>query len=103
MVPEIVWLAGTAATIAFVHTLLGPDHYLPFIAVAKASGWSSRHTLVVSLWRGVGHLLCSLALGIIGIYLGSAISNLMHIEAVRGTLATWFLCGSGMTFLSLSL
>jgi len=27
---EIAILAGTAATIGFTHTILGPDHYLPF-------------------------------------------------------------------------
>jgi nickel/cobalt exporter len=28
---EILILAGTAATLGFVHTLIGPDHYFPFI------------------------------------------------------------------------
>ena len=40
MSPETTVLALTAAAIAFVHTLLGPDHYLPFVAMAKARGWS---------------------------------------------------------------
>ncbi len=28
-------LAGTALTIGTLHTLAGPDHYLPFVAMSK--------------------------------------------------------------------
>ena len=31
-------LAGTAVTIGFIHTLVGPDHYLPFIVMGEARG-----------------------------------------------------------------
>lgn len=37
---EMIILPGTAAFIGFFHTLLGPDHYLPFIV--------SRHRLLIS-------------------------------------------------------
>ena len=32
----IIILCGTAAALGFVHTLLGPDHYLPFIVMNRA-------------------------------------------------------------------
>ena len=32
---EIVVLAGVAAIIGFVHTIFGPDHYLPFIVLSS--------------------------------------------------------------------
>ncbi len=35
---EIVVLGIAAASIGFFHTLLGPDHYLPFIVMARARG-----------------------------------------------------------------
>ena len=98
MTPEIVLLAGTAATIAFVHTLLGPDHYLPFIAMAKARGWNLRRTMAITLWCGLGHLLGSILLGFLGIYLGSAITRLVEIEAARGQAAAWLLCGFGLAY-----
>jgi sulfite exporter TauE/SafE len=98
MVPEIAMLVGTAATIAFVHTLLGPDHYLPFVAMAKARGWSLRHTMAITLWCGAGHLLGSVLLGLLGILAGSALSNLVMIETVRGNLAAWLLCGFGLAY-----
>ena len=36
---ELSALCVTAASIGFLHTLFGPDHYLPFIVMAKAKGW----------------------------------------------------------------
>ncbi len=33
---ELILLAGTAAIVGFLHTITGPDHYLPFIVMGKA-------------------------------------------------------------------
>jgi ABC-type nickel/cobalt efflux system permease component RcnA len=100
MTPELLLLTGTAATVAFVHTLLGPDHYLPFVAMAKARGWGMRKTLKVTLWCGLGHLLGSVALGLAGIVLGSSLSSLVAVEAVRGEVAAWLLCGLGLAYMA---
>ncbi len=56
MTPEIILLAFSAAAIAFVHTILGPDHYLPFVTMAKARQWSMSKTLRITLICGMGHL-----------------------------------------------
>ncbi|MFC1674536.1 hypothetical protein ACFL1K_01385 [Candidatus Omnitrophota bacterium] len=40
MPKEMVILTGTALSIGFLHTLFGPDHYLPFIVMSKARQWS---------------------------------------------------------------
>ena len=54
MSPELMVLLVTAAFIGFLHTLLGPDHYLPFIVMGKAKKWSMLKTtwnnLVVRRW-----------------------------------------------------
>ncbi|MCM8821749.1 MAG: hypothetical protein NC831_02905 [Candidatus Omnitrophica bacterium] len=39
---EIFVLVGAAASLGFVHTALGPDHYLPFIVLARAGKWSKK-------------------------------------------------------------
>ena len=57
MSTEINILIATAASIGFIHTLIGPDHYLPFIMMSKARGWSVAKTLWITLACGVGHLL----------------------------------------------
>src|SRR3990172_6947200 len=70
MTQELLLLAGTAAVIGLVHTLLGPDHYLPFIVISKSGQWSLKKTATVTLLCGVGHVLGSVALGLAGDRLG---------------------------------
>lgn len=98
MTPEIIMLTLSAAAIAFVHSVLGPDHYLPFVAMAKARGWTMHKTLKVTLVCGAGHLAGSVALGAVGIALGIQISTLGWLESVRGNLAAWLLIGFGLVY-----
>lgn len=100
MSPEITVLALSAATIACVHTLLGPDHYLPFVAMARARGWSLRRTLRVTLWCGLGHLVGSVLLGVVGIAMGTALSRLQWVESVRGEWAAWTLTAVGLVWMA---
>jgi ABC-type nickel/cobalt efflux system permease component RcnA len=98
MTAEIAMLAMTAAAIAFAHTILGPDHYLPFVAMAKARGWSLARTLRITLACGAGHLAGSVMLGLAGIALGIQLSSLTWLEGVRGNLAAWLLIGFGLAY-----
>ncbi len=93
-----VLLYATAASVAFVHTLLGPDHYLPFVAMSRAGGWSRRKTILVTLLCGLGHVLSSAALGLIGIAFGVAVFRLEGIERFRGDLAGWLLIAFGLVY-----
>lgn len=86
---EILLLAGTAASIGFFHTLLGPDHYLPFIFMAKARKWSMFKTSWVTVACGIGHVGSSILLGIIGYIFGIALGKLELFEGFRGDLAAW--------------
>lgn len=93
-------LSIAAASVAMVHTLLGPDHYLPFVAMAKARGWSISRTLRMTLWCGLGHIVGSVLLGIVGVAIGSQLAALNWIEGVRGDLAAWALLAFGMVYLA---
>jgi len=95
---ELGILAATAATIGFVHTLTGPDHYLPFIVIGKARNWSLGRTLGVTTLCGIGHVLGSVVLGLIGIGLGMAVGQLDIIEGVRGDIAAWLLISFGLIY-----
>lgn len=95
---DISLLVATAATIAFVHTILGPDHYLPFIALAKSGQWSLRKTVAITLACGIGHVGSSVVLGFAGIALGVGISHVVAIESVRGNLAAWALIAFGLVY-----
>jgi nickel/cobalt transporter (NicO) family protein len=96
---ESIWiLAGTAASIGFIHTVIGPDHYLPFIMMAKARNWTRARTMVVTLICGLGHVLGSILLGVVGIAFGIALQQLEIIEGVRGDIAAWALISFGILY-----
>ncbi|UCG91207.1 MAG: sulfite exporter TauE/SafE family protein [candidate division WOR-3 bacterium] len=99
MSSETSVLMVTAATIGFFHTLIGPDHYVPFIVLSKTRGWSSIKTAVITLLCGLGHVLSSIILGFVGIAVGIAIFKLEAIEAFRGDIAGWLLIAFGFTYL----
>ena len=98
MEQELVLLAATAAAIAFTHTILGPDHYVPFIAMSKARGWSAMRTACITIVCGIGHVVASVGIGIIGIALGTMVFRLEAIEAVRGDMAGWGLFAFGVAY-----
>jgi len=98
MTGELIVLVGTAATIGLVHTVFGPDHYLPFIVLAKARNWGAAKTALITFWCGLGHIAGSVALGFIGIAIGAAIFSIEAIESFRGEIAAWFLIAFGFTY-----
>lgn len=98
MAQELFILAVTAASLGFIHTLIGPDHYIPFIAMAKAGKWQLRKTIMITLLCGIGHILSSVLLGMIGIALGIAVTRLTAIEYLRGEIAGWFLLIFGLIY-----
>jgi sulfite exporter TauE/SafE len=95
---EPVLLAATIA-IAFVHTILGPDHYLPFVALGRARRWTTTKLIAVTTACGAGHVLSSVALGLAGAALGVSVTRFEAIEAVRGTLAAWALIAFGLLYM----
>ena len=52
----------------------------------------------MTLLCGVGHVLSSIVLGLIGISFGVALFKLEAIEAFRGDIAAWFLVAFGFTY-----
>ncbi|MBI4466977.1 MAG: hypothetical protein HY656_06090 [Acidobacteria bacterium] len=95
---EHALLALTAAGLGFLHALLGPDHYLPFVLLARAGRWSRAKTLAVTLACGVGHVASSLALAAVGMGLGVAATRLEALESFRGRIAVWGLIAFGLVY-----
>ncbi len=96
---ELLILIGTAAFIALTHTLVGPDHYVPFIVMAKARNWSPARTALITFLCGIGHVLSSIVLGVVGIAAGMALGGIELIEAMRGDIAAWLLTGFGLIYM----
>ena len=95
---ELTVLTITAASIGFFHTLLGPDHYIPFIVFARAKKWSIMKTALFTFLCGIGHIGSSVVLGIIGIALGIAVTKLELVESFRGNIAGWALIAFGFMY-----
>ncbi|MBL7068940.1 MAG: sulfite exporter TauE/SafE family protein [Candidatus Omnitrophica bacterium] len=95
---EAITLYITAASIGFLHTLFGPDHYLPFIVMSRARRWSLLKTGLITFICGLGHITSSVFFGIAGVILGIAVMRLEALEAVRGNLAGWALIGFGLAY-----
>src|SRR5215475_8488308 len=87
-----------AITIACLHTLAGPDHYLPFVALSKSRGWRFGKTLLWTIICGCGHVWSSVLLGLGGAALGWSLSKIAWFENVRGGLAGWVLLLFGLIY-----
>ncbi len=98
MTSEVLLLVVTASTVGLAHTALGPDHYIPFIVLSKARKWGVVRTTLVTLFCGVGHILSSVVLGLIGIAIGTAIFNIKSIESYRSDIAAWLLIIFGFSY-----
>lgn len=91
-------LLMTAASIAFLHTVLGPDHYVVFTAMGKARHWSLGKTLRVTFFCGIGHVMSSVVIGIVGLLLGAQLAEVVAIEGLRGNLAGLALLAFGLMY-----
>ncbi|MDR1624755.1 MAG: sulfite exporter TauE/SafE family protein [Tannerellaceae bacterium] len=92
-------LLATAASLGCIHTLLGPDHYLPFIVLSKAQGWTMAKTMWITFISGIAHVASSVLIGMIGVGLGASLHKLESVESWRGGVVSWalFLFGVGYT------
>ncbi|HJL92937.1 MAG TPA: sulfite exporter TauE/SafE family protein [Woeseiaceae bacterium] len=91
-------LISTAAFVAFFHTLIGPDHYLVFVALGKARNWSLSKTLKYTSLCGIGHIMSSIIIGMIGIFLGIELIKLVNLEESRGIISGWALLFFGFVY-----
>ena len=91
MISETFLIAGSAASIGFIHTILGPDHYLPLVAMAKTNGWSGSKTATYTLFCGISHVLGTILVGSLVFLLGLAFFNMDTVQSFRGNFAGWFL------------
>lgn len=99
MTHDLWLLTVTAASVGFIHTLIGPDHYLPFVMMSRAGKWSRAKTTAVTILCGIGHVGSSVLLGAIGIALGVALRHLQIVESVRGEIAAWALFSFGVLYM----
>ena len=90
-------LIASAISLAFFHAL-APDHWLPFVALAKSSKWRMRHLAFVTTLAGLGHVVSSMLFGLLGLWAGWALHRLEGVEAWRGSAVIWLLIGFGVAY-----
>ncbi len=88
----------SAVSVAFFHAL-APDHWLPFVALAKGSRWKMGQLGLIATLAGIGHVASSLLIGAVGLWAGWAVHRLEGVEAWRGGAAIWLLIGFGAAYL----
>lgn len=98
----LLWLAVADAVL---HTIAGPDHYLPFIMIARSRGYSMMRALIWTLLCGIGHVGSALLIALLFMYASHLLSesNMEWINENRGDLAAWALIGFGAAYLIYSL
>lgn len=99
---SVALLSVTAISLGFLHTLFGPDHYLPFIVLSHAKKWTLRKTMFITFICGLGHVLSSVLLGLAGIAVGISINKLVAAESFRGNIAAWLFIAFGLIYMSIS-
>ena len=95
---SLATLLVASVTVAGTHTFIGVDHYLPFVVLGRARKWPLTRVLGITALCGLGHVIGSIVLGFAGIGLGFAVSDLVDIESVRGSLAAWSLIAFGLVY-----
>ena len=89
----------TTASLAFIHTLAGPDHYLPFIVISKARNWKLGKTIWFTALCGLGHVGSSVLLGFFGVALGITLGKLQFWDGMRGSIVSWIFLAFGLIYM----
>lgn len=95
---NLLLLAISAVSISFFHTASGPDHYLPFIVLSRARGWTMARTILLTVVCGLGHVLSSVVLGLIGVFLGWQLNRFSFFQDMRGNVSGWALLLLGLAY-----
>jgi threonine/homoserine/homoserine lactone efflux protein len=86
---------------AIIHALI-PDHWLPFVLMARAQRWSDRRTIALVALAGFLHVLISIAFGAFGIAFGAGSAHFLaertgrSLEFLAGCLLVFFGIGYGV-------
>ncbi|MCL4306479.1 hypothetical protein KJZ99_11225 [bacterium] len=98
MTNEFALLITATVTVGVAHSLVGPDHYVPFVALARARRWSMQKALTLTALCGVAHVLGSLIIAVLGLHVGIHFLDLRVSEALRGDFAAWLLLAFGLVY-----
>src|SRR5882724_9406742 len=96
---DLFALSLTAISISSIHTISGPDHYLPFIVLSRSGKWSAFKTYLLTIVCGLGHILSSVILGLIAVVLGWQLNKIAWFQDLRGNISSLALLLFGIAYL----
>jgi sulfite exporter TauE/SafE len=99
MPDNLTVLLITTISVGFLHTLMGPDHYVPFIVMSQSGKWSYKKTFFITILCGLGHVISSVALTALVIGFGLTMVNMEFIESIRSNIAGWLLISFGLIYM----
>jgi hypothetical protein len=81
---EALILVGAVAAVGVLHTIV-PDHWVPIALIARQRGWSKIDTAWAAFQAGAGHVLSTLAIGLVvwiaGVAFMARFSNFVDLVA----------------------
>ncbi len=89
--PVLTTIAATGFTVAFFHAAI-PTHWLPFVLVARARGWSRGKAIAVLALAGLGHVALMSVFGLVIAWAGFQLD-----EKIGGTFS-WIAGGLLIAF-----
>jgi nickel/cobalt transporter (NicO) family protein len=95
----VTLLAISAAAIGFIHSL-APGHWLPVVLMAKSRKWSLGRAVLGAFVAASGHIVVSVTLGLIAIFLGEAF--LHEYGEIAEQFGGFLLVGFGVIYSALS-
>jgi|SRR5690554_15056 len=98
METEFSFLLATAVSVSVLHTIAGPDHYIPFIAIGKSKGWKLPRIVFWTMICGTAHVLASVLIASGGAALGFSLTKIDGLNDIRGGLASWAIFIFGLMY-----
>ena len=88
-------LASAAIAIGSLHSL-APDHWVPFVALARARRWPATRVAATTAFCGLGHVTVSVILGLLALTFG--LEMLQRLGHRMESLASVLLISFGITY-----
>ena len=92
-------LISGAFVLTILHTIL-PEHWMPFVLVGKVQKWSTKKTLEVAALAATGHVLITIFLGFLVMFITEA--ALDYFGLVEKIVSGVILIGIGLIYLVLA-
>lgn len=98
--PVLLSLLGGGFVAAFLHAAL-PTHWLPFVLVGRAQGWSSQRTLAAVTAAGLAHIASTALFGLLIVAAALALDS--WVRGLLPNLSAALLMTFGLFYLARSL